>query len=133
MPPPEPVDCDGTTCQPLTTALGMLPPCCSDKEGLVCGAQTSMDTPPQCTALMQPGTDDPTCPTEMSVAMTALAGCCIPGGMCGVRSATLMGCIERSEYPIGFLMGMPTTPLASMACGGGGDGGAQDGGADSGN
>jgi hypothetical protein len=41
-----------------------------------------------------------------------------------------MGCVERSEYPLGFLMGMPTTPLGSMACGGG-DGGV-DAGTDSG-
>jgi len=33
-------------------------------------------------------------------------GCCQPDGECGLKSGTLMGCVERTEYPSGFLLSM---------------------------
>jgi hypothetical protein len=51
----------------------------------------------------------------MSVASTMLAGCCTPDGKCGVRSGTLRGCIERTDYPPLFLMSM--TQLTAADCG----------------
>jgi hypothetical protein len=52
----------------------------------------------------------------MSVAGTMLAGCCTPSKKCGLRSGVLRGCIERTDYPPGFLMSMQ--PLNAASCGG---------------
>jgi hypothetical protein len=86
-----------------------------------CGAMYAAG---MCEGVMQEGTDDPTCPDEDSRAGTVLKGCCKMGNKCGVRSASLMGCVERSDYPVQFLftmtMGVDPPPLAAMACGGDG-------------
>ena len=118
---PMPIDCNGMQCTPIMTPIQTLPPCCDASMGNACGA--IIDMAGTCIARGQMGTPSDECDDEMSVLGMAVEGCCRPDGMCGLQSGTLMGCIERSKYPLGFLMGMPTTPLASMACSGDADGG----------
>jgi hypothetical protein len=120
-----PVMCGGMMCNAVMSANGPLPACCDTANGDICGATVSMDGM-QCVGVGQSGEDDPSCPMEMSVIMTPLAGCCKEDGKCGVRSGTLMGCIERTQYPVTFLaapaMGMMAAPLTAADCGGGGAG-----------
>jgi hypothetical protein len=113
---PDGVVCMDVLCEPMVTlpgATGPSPGCCDMDNDGACGA--IVDMMGACEAVDQPGTDDPSCPTEMSVASTMLAGCCTPAGRCGVRSGTLRGCIERTDYPPGFLMSM--TQLTATDCG----------------
>jgi len=108
--------CMGVVCDPKVTLPGASDPspgCCDMDSGGACGAV--VDTMGGCEAVDQPGTDDPSCPSAMSTAGTALAGCCKPGGKCGVRSGVLRGCIERTDYPPGFLMSM--VQLEAADCG----------------
>jgi len=99
------------------------PACCDMDSGNICGVVVDAMTM-ACEGLDQMGTDDPSCPTEMSVIASPLAGCCKPDGKCGVRSsaAALNGCVERTDLPMGFLM-TGTPPLQAMNCGGMDDGG----------
>jgi hypothetical protein len=114
--------CNNMPCMSLTTATGMmLMPCCDAMEGMACGA--IIDMAGSCVARMSPGAADASCTAEMSILGMAVPGCCKPNGQCGLMSGTLMGCVERPRYPLGFLMGMPTTPLAAETCGGDEDGG----------
>jgi hypothetical protein len=104
--PPKPM-CMGKVCDPKVTLPGQAAPsegCCDEDNGGACGAV--VDTMGGCEAVDQPGTDDPSCPTAMSSAGTMLMGCCKADGKCGVRSGVLRGCIERTDYPTGFLMSM---------------------------
>ncbi len=116
------VPCGTATCSPGTLSGMPAPACCDMDSGMVCGlAYNAMGG---CEGLMQPGTDDPSCPTELSTIMTNLVGCCKPDGKCGVRSGQLMGCVERTDYPVEFLAMVgtppaPPPPLAAMDCGGG--------------
>ena len=117
--------CGSTLCQPITTATGaMLNACCDAMNNNSCGAVVDpMTMPPTCVATMQPGTDDPSCPSAMSVLMMPVMGCCKPDGMtCGLRSGTLMGCVSRAQYPTAFLAA-GQAPLMPATCGGDVDGG----------
>jgi hypothetical protein len=112
------IECGGDTCNAVMSVMGALPPCCDEDSGGICGATVGMMG--ECEGVGQPGTDDADCPSEMSVAMTMLPGCCTPDDECGVRSATLMGCVERTDYPTTFLMS--GEQLDAVDCdGGGGD------------
>lgn len=106
--------CGGVTCMPVMSPQGMLAPCCDADSGGGCGATVGMAG--ECEAIMQPGMLDPTCPDAFSVVSTTVPGCCKPDNMCGVQSATLMGCVERTDYPAAFLMG--NIALEAVACGG---------------
>lgn len=113
---PEKVMCTGKVCDPMVTLPGQTMPspgCCDMDSGGACGAVVDMMG--ACEAVNQPGTDDPSCPSEMSTAGTMIAGCCKSDGKCGVRSGVLRGCIERTDYPPGFLMSM--TQLEAADCG----------------
>jgi hypothetical protein len=113
---PAPVMCMGAACDPMVTLPGATEPspgCCDMDNGGACGAVVDMMG--ACEAVDQPGRDDPSCPSEMSVAGTAIAGCCTDAGACGVRSGTLRGCIERTDYPPAFLMSM--MQLEAADCG----------------
>jgi hypothetical protein len=115
---PASIECGGETCNAVMSVMGALPPCCDDDSGGICGATVGMAG--ECEGVGQPGMDDSDCPSEMSVAMTMLPGCCTPDDKCGVRSATLMGCVERTDYPTTFLMS--GEQLDEVDCdGGGGD------------
>jgi hypothetical protein len=108
--------CMDMPCAPmvtLPTVPGPAEPCCDDDSGGGCGVVVS--TMGECEALDQPGTDDASCPNEMSALGTPIAGCCKPDGKCGVRSGVLRGCIERSDYPPTFLMSM--MQLTALDCG----------------
>lgn len=107
--------CNGVPCDPkvmLPGGTGPSPGCCDMDSAGACGAVVSMMG--DCEAVDQMGTDNPACPSEMSIASTMLAGCCKSDGKCGVRSGTLRGCIERTDYPPTFLMSM--MQLAEMPC-----------------
>jgi hypothetical protein len=109
--------CMGSACDPKVTLPGAPAPsegCCDEDNDGACGAV--VDEMGGCEAVDQPGTDDPSCPSEMSTAGTMVAGCCTAAGACGVRSGVLRGCIERTDYPPGFLMSM--TQLEAADCGG---------------
>jgi hypothetical protein len=113
---PPKVMCMGKVCDPKVTLPGMSemsPGCCDMDNGGACGAV--VDTMGACEAVDQPGTDDASCKSEMSVAGTMIAGCCTPSKKCGVRSGVLRGCIERTDYPPGFLMSM--MQLEAADCG----------------
>jgi hypothetical protein len=113
---PPKVMCMGVACDPKVTLPGASAPsagCCDMDSGGACGAV--VDTMGGCEAIDQPGTDDPSCPSAMSSAGTAIAGCCKSDGKCGVRSGVLRGCIERTDYPPGFLMSM--MQLEAANCG----------------
>lgn len=108
--------CMGKVCDPKVTLPGAAEPsqgCCDMDSGGACGAV--VDTMGGCEAVDQPGTDDPSCPSAMSSAGTMIAGCCKSDGKCGVRSGVLRGCIERTDYPPGFLMSM--MQLEAASCG----------------
>lgn len=130
MAAPMPIMCmpasGAVMCAATMTAAGtVLPPCCDAMEGNACGAIVDM-AGTMCIAKGQMGTVDPSCPSAMSVLGMAVPGCCKPNNMCGLQSGTLMGCVERSRYPVAFLatvMGMPPPAPMSMACGGDADGG----------
>jgi hypothetical protein len=113
---PAPVMCMAKVCDPKVTLPGaseMSAACCDMDNGGACGAV--VDTMGACEAVDQPGADDPSCPSEMSVAGTMIAGCCTPGKKCGVRSGVLRGCIERTDYPPAFLLSM--MQLQAAPCG----------------
>jgi hypothetical protein len=113
---PAAVMCMGKVCDPKVTLPGASEPsvgCCDMDNGGACGAV--VDTMGACEAVDQPGNDDPSCPSEMSVAGTMIAGCCTPSKKCGVRSGVLRGCIERSDYPPAFLMSMMQLEAADCA------------------
>jgi hypothetical protein len=113
---PPKVMCMGMTCDPMVTLPGAAAPslgCCDMDSGGACGAV--VDTMGACEAVNQPGTDDPSCPSAMSSAGTMIVGCCKPDKKCGVRSGVLRGCIERTDYPPGFLMSM--MQLEAADCG----------------
>ena len=65
------VTCGGKMCMPVAAGGMMVPACCDMAHGNLCGATIGV-----CVGLGQPGTDDATCPMEMSAAMTMLPGCC---------------------------------------------------------
>ena len=113
--------CGTATCMGATIQSRMLLPCCDAAHGNICGLSTSMTDPMECTGLGQMGTDNTTCPPILNALDMPAPLCCTPEGQCGYRSASLMGCIERSVYPVGFLSMMPTVvamfPLQSVACG----------------
>lgn len=114
---PPVVMCKGKACDPKVTLPGQTmasPACCDADNGDACGAVVDMTG--ACEAVDQLGVDDPSCPSEMSTAGTMIAGCCTPAKKCGVRSGVLRGCIERSDYPPGFLMSM--MQLTAQDCGG---------------
>ena len=100
----------------------MLPPCCDTVNGMICGVSTSATNPMECTGLMQEGTDVDVsiCPSIKNALNMDAQPCCKASGKCGFRSQSLMGCIERSIYPVGFLgMDAATTamfPLQSIDC-----------------
>ena len=78
----------------------------------------------ECVAVGQEGELDANCPTEKSVINTDVMGCCKPSGKCGLQSGTLMGCVQRSRYPVAFLDAMTDPlPLEDMDCGGDTDAG----------
>jgi hypothetical protein len=113
--PPKPM-CMGKVCDPMVTLPGQTMPslgCCDEDSGGACGAVVDMMG--ACEAVNQPGTDDPSCPAAMSSAGTMIVGCCKADKKCGVRSGVLRGCIERTDYPPGFLMSM--MPLEAANCG----------------
>jgi hypothetical protein len=113
---PPKVMCMSKVCEPMVTLPGQTQPslgCCDMDSGGACGAVVDMMG--ACEAVNQPGTDDPSCPSEMSTAGTMIAGCCKSDGKCGVRSGVLRGCIERTDYPPGFLMSM--MQLEAASCG----------------
>jgi hypothetical protein len=113
---PPPVMCMDTPCDPKVTLPGASEPsegCCDEDNDGACGAV--VDEMGSCEAVDQEGSDDPSCPSEMSTAGTMIAGCCTPAGACGVRSGVLRGCIERTDYPPGFLMSM--MQLEAAECG----------------
>jgi hypothetical protein len=123
-PPPMAAMC-GTTMCPIVVASGtMLSACCPAEPANSCGAVTGlMGTTPICTGTFQEGVEVPAeiCPRGVKNALEMEAkGCCRPDGKCGFLSASLMGCIERSVYPTGFLSAMePTTsmfPLMTVEC-----------------
>ena len=110
-----PLMCNAMPCNPMVMLPGAAmpsPACCDMDSGGGCGVVVS--TMGDCEALDQPGTDNPACPSEMSVAGTTIVGCCKADGKCGVRSGVLRGCIERTDYPPAFLMSM--MPLAAAPC-----------------
>jgi hypothetical protein len=114
---PPKVMCMDKVCDPKVTLPGAAAPslgCCDMDSGGACGAV--VDTMGGCEAVDQPGTDDPSCPSAMSTAGTMIAGCCKADKKCGVRSGVLRGCIERADYPPGFLMSM--MQLEAADCGG---------------
>lgn len=124
---PMTVPCGTATCMGATISGMPLPPCCDTVNGMICGVSTSTTNPMECTGLMQEGTDvDATvCPTIKNALNMDAQPCCKPEGKCGFRSPSLMGCIERSIYPVAFL-GMDATttamfPLQSIDCVAGGD------------
>ena len=114
-----PVMCSGMMCSAVMSAQGMLPPCCDTDSGNACGATVGMAG--ECEAINQPGDLDLSCPDAMSVLGTPVPGCCKPDNKCGVRSMTLNGCVERTDYPPSFLMG--GMALEAIDCGGDTDGG----------
>lgn len=114
---PPVVMCKGKACDPKVTLPGQTmasPACCDADNGDACGAVVDMMG--ACEAVDQMGVDDTTCPSEMSTAGTMIVGCCTPNKKCGVRSGVLRGCIERTDYPPGFLMSM--MQLEGKDCGG---------------
>jgi hypothetical protein len=115
--------CGTTMCTPIMTAAGTtLMPCCDASMMMACGAVTDMMG--GCTARHQAGTVSDDCPDGQSILGMTVEGCCRPDGMCGLMSNTLeMSCVERSKYPLGFLMGAPTMPLDMQPCGGDTDAG----------
>jgi hypothetical protein len=124
-PAPMTIMCGTATCMGGMLQGTPTPPCCDMDSGNVCGLVIDAMTM-ACEGVMQPGTDDPSCPSEMSIIMTNLAGCCKPDNKCGVRSGSLMGCIERTDYPTQFLAQvnmMAPPPLSAVDCGGDTDGG----------
>jgi hypothetical protein len=109
--------CGSNTCSGIMTALSFLPPCCDAAMGNACGVET--DEAGTCTAIKQEGDEDSRCPSAQSVLGMEVKGCCKMGNKCGLMSGTLMGCVERSVYPTGFLMMvnmMPPPKLTAQAC-----------------
>lgn len=111
------VTCNGVVCPRVMLSTMMAPACCDMDNGGVCGAAYDAMNPMACEATKQEGMPDPTCPSAMSVLQTPLMGCCKMGNKCGVMSASLMGCVERTDYPTQFLA-MGTGPLQAVNCGG---------------
>ena len=109
--------CNGMTCPAVLLNGMMAPACCDTDSGGGCGAQYNMMDPTQCEGTKQEGMLDPTCPDAMSVLGTPLKGCCKMGNKCGVMSMSLMGCVERTDYPTQFLM-MGSPMLNAVNCGG---------------
>jgi hypothetical protein len=102
-----PISCPGATamCGPVIAGGMMLPSCCDAANGDICGARTDAMDATKCTGVGQVGTDVDAaiCPTFINALNTPASGCCRPEGKCGLRSASLMGCIERTVYPTAFL------------------------------
>ena len=108
----------GGSCGPCATPppspVGTVTSCCV---GTKCGISIDL-LGPQCIEQGQPGTPDPTCPTE-NIQGFPLQGCCKPNNMCGVQDPLFgLGCVDPSEF------GGPAGP----PCGGGGTGGGGTGG-----
>jgi hypothetical protein len=116
MAPPEPMECGSITCNPVPTATGtMLAPCCGAVTD--CGAYAGVDAMmmPVCVDVGQEGVvdeDSMPCTTTKNALNQDTPGCCRPDGKCGFMSGTLMGCIERTAYPAGFLVD-PTMPVTN--------------------
>ena len=116
-----PIQCMGMSCGPTMSAQGPLMPCCDAANGMACGAIVGAMN--QCVAIKQEGMADPSCPSAQSVLGMAVPGCCKMGNKCGLMSGTLMGCVERTQYPPTFLMGMMA--LTAASCGGDIDAGTE--------
>jgi len=127
MPAPDltPISCPGATamCGPVSAGGMMLQPCCDAANGDICGAVTGGTVAaPVCTGVGQVGTDVDAaiCPTFINALNMPASGCCRPEGKCGLRSASLMGCIERTVYPERFLSSAAADvamfPLLEIAC-----------------
>jgi hypothetical protein len=121
MAPPMPMMCGATLCSPISAGGTMLNVCCPS--GDACGAVTGgTATEPMCTELGQVGmdVDAAICPTFINALNTPASGCCRPEGKCGLRSASLMGCIERTVYPEAFLSMLAADvamfPLQAIDC-----------------
>ena len=98
-----PVMCGTKMCSSFMSASGStLMPCCDMVNGTICGGIVGMMG--ECQGLGQPGEEDPSCASEMSVLGTPVPGCCRPDGKCGLKSGRLMRCVERSVYPTAFVM-----------------------------
>lgn len=117
-----PVMCGGVMCSPVLLQGMMAPACCDTDSGGGCGARYNAMNPMDCEGIKQEGVADPTCPSAMSVIGTEVPGCCKMGNKCGVMSASLMGCVERTDYPTQFIMG--GMALQAQMCGADMDGGS---------
>jgi hypothetical protein len=101
MPAPMPIMCGTNTCNPVMS-LSTLAACCMPD--MSCGLVTGGDAAnPVCTQIGQEGEADTNCPSEPNALSQMTPGCCKPSGKCGLLSMTLMGCVERTEYPARFL------------------------------
>ena len=88
--PPE-VKCGGVVCQPPPIAGASA--CCV---GTQCGASSTRSAD-KCLEKNQPGSFDPTCPSQTIDVMT-LKGCCKPNGSCGVFDTVMgFGCVDPGQ------------------------------------
>ena len=97
----------------LTTLIGItLTECCVTAKN-VCGTSFGAG---DCTERDQPGTPNAACPTESPASLygfVSLAGCCKPGGRCGVDASILLfGCVAREDIPAALGLGT----FAAMPC-----------------
>lgn len=118
------VMCNGVVCPAVMISTSMAPPCCDMDSGGGCGAAYNAMDPTQCEATKQEGVADTRCPAATSRLGTPLMGCCKMGNKCGVMSASLMGCVERTDYPLDFLE-MGSAALQAVACDAAMDGGTE--------
>jgi hypothetical protein len=115
-----PIDCQGTTCEGLTTPIS-LAPCCAGA-GDRCGIQVPMG--PGCQPLDEPGVPDESCTEAFRSRLDAgagpgdggageggsgeggpgtgdggpaIQGCCRPDGTCGIE-LPLLGCTDVSTF-----------------------------------
>ncbi|MCL4754946.1 MAG: hypothetical protein KJ015_32630 [Myxococcales bacterium] len=110
-------NCGGVPCPPkqVPNTPITLPGCCPPFGPFVCGLDTSpisqfVPLPNGCVQKNQPGTIDPTCPSQATPQGPSLPGCCKPSGICGTWYGLIdLGCVETWQY------GGPPP----MKCGGG--------------
>ena len=116
----------GSSCgpcpQPPPSPVGNVTTCCV---GSKCGISIDL-LGPQCIEQGQPGTPDPTCPTQ-NIQGFPLQGCCKPNNICGVSDPLFgLGCVDPSQF------GAPPGPPCGGVGGSGGTGGVGTGGAGTG-
>ncbi|MEZ4219784.1 MAG: hypothetical protein R3B13_02565 [Polyangiaceae bacterium] len=104
--------------QPPPSPIGQVTSCCA---GDKCGITIDL-LGGQCLELGQPGSADPSCPTQ-NVQGFPLQGCCKPSNVCGLMDPLFgLGCVDPSQF------GQPAGPPCGGGTGGSGTGGTGTGG-----